>query len=119
MHRDLGVRAWRGEQVVRGQVYCLNLHLTPAEEANEYPTVMYRSAPRTITPQERRELSLALTGPVPTEVRENCIISWPLVGVLLSCPSPVQLIKGARVAVSHCSRQHTGLTEDQWHVYSR
>ena len=69
---------------------------TPAEEANEYPTAMYRSAPRIITPQERCDLSLALTGPVPIEVRENHAINWPPVGVLLSRPSSVQLIKESK-----------------------
>ena len=36
MHRDLRVRAWRGEQVVRGQVYCLNLHFASAKEADKH-----------------------------------------------------------------------------------
>ncbi|ESU36377.1 Hypothetical protein DHA2_152186 [Giardia duodenalis] len=67
-------------------------------------TAMYRSAPRTITPQERCDLGPALTHPVPTEVRENCIISWPPVGVLLSRPSSVQLVKRARTGVSYYSR---------------
>eukprot|EP00701_Giardia_intestinalis_P005484 XP_001709308.1 VSP [Giardia lamblia ATCC 50803] len=65
---------------------------------------MYKSAPRPIIPQERCDLSLSLTGLVLTEARENCTISWPLVGVLLSRSSPVQLIERARAAVSHCSR---------------
>eukprot|EP00701_Giardia_intestinalis_P006036 XP_001709860.1 VSP [Giardia lamblia ATCC 50803] len=54
---------------------------------------MYRSAPRTITPQERCNLSLVITHPVPIEARGNRAISWPPVGVLLSRSSLVQLVK--------------------------
>ena len=90
----------------------------PAGGVSDTVTAMYRSAPRTITPQERCDLSLALTHPVPIEARANRAINWPPVGVLLSRPPPVQLIKRARAAVSHCSRQHISLMKEQWHTNS-
>ncbi|ESU37702.1 Hypothetical protein DHA2_154548, partial [Giardia duodenalis] len=90
----------------------------PAGGPSDTATAMYRIAPRSITPQERHDQSLAITHPVPIEARANRAISWPPVGVLLSRPSPVQPIERARAAVSHCSRQRTSLTEDQWHTNS-
>ncbi|ESU39423.1 Variant-specific surface protein, partial [Giardia duodenalis] len=75
----------------------------PAGGPSDTATAMYRSAPRTITPQ-RCDLSLVLTHPVPIEVRGNRTISQSPVGVLLPYPSPVQPIKRARASVSHCSR---------------
>ncbi|ESU34688.1 Hypothetical protein DHA2_151829, partial [Giardia duodenalis] len=76
------VPGWES-RLYKGRVCYLNLHLASAEEANEYSTAMYKSAPRPIIPQERCDLSLALTGPVPMEARGNRAISWPPVGVLL------------------------------------
>ena len=89
----------------------------PAGGPSDTATAIYRSAPRTITPQ-RCDLSLVLTHPVPIEVRGNRTISQSPVGVLLPYPSPVQPIKRARASVSHYSRQRTSLTEEQWHTNS-
>ncbi|ESU34674.1 Hypothetical protein DHA2_154693, partial [Giardia duodenalis] len=67
----------------------------PAGGPSDTATAIYRSAPRTITPQ-RCDLSPAFTHPIPIKARGNCAISRPPVGVLLSRPSPVQLIKESK-----------------------
>ncbi|ESU37666.1 Hypothetical protein DHA2_154520, partial [Giardia duodenalis] len=92
--------------------------IAPTDGPSDTAIAMYRSAPRAITPQERHDQSLAITHPVPIEARANRAISWPLVDLFLSRPSPVQPIKRARAVASHCSRQRTSLTEEQWHTNS-
>ena len=62
----------------------------PAEEADEHSD----SNVQECTPNDQRcDLGLVITAPVPIEARGSRAISWPPVGVLLSHPSPVQLIK--------------------------